>query len=298
MTFVFTPFGKRADDGALACDGLVDGAAIDLSHWAGNATPREWKADTSVEIAMNFAAANSHAEIARRTVTNNHFDTDGVLAVWTLLEPARAEAHRDALLAAAEVGDFDEWPADERGLKLDAALGILAQRAAGSDARKYERVLPAIAPLLDALDAREDLWGAAMRATREEREKAERGALRVISVGRVTVLQHAVGTAEFAGPVLFAMAPRDATRWLLAFEERDGRFAYRYERRRWAWADTVERPRMSPPSRNALARAVGAADWAVKGELGMTGLLRTKGTIAQGPEEVAGALERAESARA
>jgi hypothetical protein len=101
---------------AISCDGLVTGAALDLTHWQGNRTPRRYKADTSTEIALNFvSSAEAAGQWADAVVVNNHFDTDGVLSVWVLLEPERAAACRDLLVAAAEAGDFDEWPALERG---------------------------------------------------------------------------------------------------------------------------------------------------------------------------------------
>src|SRR4051812_47490620 len=105
--FEFVPFGAAGPRGALACDGLVGGDTLHLSHWAGNRTPRELKADTSVEIALRYSAAAR--DDGRRDdaacVVNNHFDTDGVLAVWALLEPERAAEHRGLIVAAAEAGD-------------------------------------------------------------------------------------------------------------------------------------------------------------------------------------------------
>ena len=71
-TFVFRPFGSRAPEAAVACDGLVEGASLDLSHWRDNRTPKELKADTSVEIALAYALA---ARATRNVVVNNHFDT-------------------------------------------------------------------------------------------------------------------------------------------------------------------------------------------------------------------------------
>ena len=58
-------------------------------------------------------------------MVNNHFDTDGLLSIWVLLDPERALACRDLLVAAAEAGDFDEWPTLDRGLWLDAAIRAL-----------------------------------------------------------------------------------------------------------------------------------------------------------------------------
>ncbi len=77
---------------AIGCDGLVPGAALDLTHWQGNATPAEFSADTSTEIALNFVAAPASARWAGAVVVNNHFDTDGALSCWALLEPEQALA--------------------------------------------------------------------------------------------------------------------------------------------------------------------------------------------------------------
>ncbi|HSV33187.1 MAG TPA: DUF6687 family protein, partial [Pyrinomonadaceae bacterium] len=68
----------------LSVDGTVDNA-IHFSHWHGNRTPSSVKADTSTEIALNLVEAPNREELTKGIdlVTNNHFDTDGVLSVWT-----------------------------------------------------------------------------------------------------------------------------------------------------------------------------------------------------------------------
>src|ERR1043166_2602917 len=93
----------------LSVDGTVDNA-IHFSHWKGNETPAGVKADTSTEIALNVVAAPNHDELTQGIdlVTNNHFDTDGVLSVWTMLHGERALDLRDKLIPAAEAGDFCE----------------------------------------------------------------------------------------------------------------------------------------------------------------------------------------------
>jgi hypothetical protein len=94
----------------LAVDGTVDNS-IHFSHWQGNTTPPELKAHTSTEIALNLVASPNKAALTNNIelVTNNHFDTDGVLSVWTVLNGERALAYRDLLVAAAEAGDFSEY---------------------------------------------------------------------------------------------------------------------------------------------------------------------------------------------
>src|ERR1044071_6504913 len=98
----------------LSIDGTVDNS-IHFSHWEGNHTPAEVKADTSTEIALNLVASPHRAQLTNgiELVTNNHFDTDGVLSVWTVLNGDRAWLYRDLLIAAAEGGDFSEFSSDD-----------------------------------------------------------------------------------------------------------------------------------------------------------------------------------------
>lgn len=293
--FRFAPFGARVSDEHASCDGLVAGAGLDLSHWAKNATPAHVKRDTSVEIALAYAKS-APDEAGRRPVANNHFDADGVLAVWCLLEPEVALAHESLVVAAAEAGDFDEWPSDERGLRLEAAVRALA-RGARSDEEAYARALPALPSLVSDLDAHEALYRDDWDALLRDAGAAERGELVVERVGRIAVLLHREGVSEIAGPVLSRALPDGTDRLLLVFDRGSGRFDYRYELPRHAWADTVVRPTLAPPSKNALAaRMAEPSAWAIKGELGMTGLLRTKAPIAARPEDVAEALAAADSA--
>ena len=83
--FEFVEDSYEGETPAISCDGLVPGAALDLTHWQGNGTPRRFKADTSTEIALKFVVSEEALEQwAGAVAVNNHFDTDGVLSVWTL----------------------------------------------------------------------------------------------------------------------------------------------------------------------------------------------------------------------
>ena len=75
----------------LSVDGTV-GNSIHFSHWEGNNTPPEVKADTSTEIALNLVSSPNRDSLTKgiELVTNNHFDTDGVLSVWTVLNGEHA----------------------------------------------------------------------------------------------------------------------------------------------------------------------------------------------------------------
>src|SRR5919205_2747097 len=176
----------------LSVDGTVDNS-IHFSHWEGKATPAELKADTSTEIALNLVASPNRAALTKdiELVTNNHFDTDGVLSVWTVLTGERALAHRDLLIAAAEAGDFSEYSSDD-GVRVSIAIqgsdqaspnnddgSPLARLIAGEevddDARAYELVLPEVERLLTNINDYESLWREGWQAVAAAIESFERG---------------------------------------------------------------------------------------------------------------------------
>ena len=268
-SFRFVPFGSRASDDSVCCDGLVPGAGLHLSHWEGNETPAHLKADTSTEIALRCAREGS----VSRPVVNNHFDADGALSVWALLDPDNALAHEDLIVAAAEAGDFDEWPQNERGLWLEAAITKLAQTAADDEAA-YRLVLAELPSLVADLEARRELWEEQWQRLQSDEARAKE--LAIARIGDIAVFHHC-RIAEIAGPVLSKRAPRGVKRWLLAFEDDDGRFRYRYELPRYAWADTVTRPLIDKPDADALVSKLGKT-WTTDAP-GMTGLAATTSAI-------------------
>lgn len=160
MRFVYTPFGAPpAYDSAVAvgCDGLPP-AKVCLSHWPGNTTPADLKHDLSTGVALAFARLGASRALERfgplSIVTNDHFDTDGLLAVFACLNPAAALEIEDSLLAAARAGDF--WCAPSRqAAAFDIAVtastdpdrspwAAEAGDATGRERIAYERLLAAL----------------------------------------------------------------------------------------------------------------------------------------------------------
>jgi hypothetical protein len=284
--FQFVEESYIGDHQAISCDGLVPGAALDLTHWQGNHTPPQYKADTSTEIALNFASSPEASEQwARAVVVNNHFDTDGLLSAWVLLDPIQAMAHRALLIAAAESGDFDEWPALDRGLWLDAAIRQLASTAVDDEAA-YQLLLPQLPKLIRDLDERRDLWGREWDDLQAAVAALESGGLRAERRDRLGVMIHAIGQPEVPGALLARWFLPAARRYLLAFAREGGWYDYRYERPHYAWADTVVRPVLPKPEATALAKALGPA-WTDEGLPGMTGIIRTSRPVDEQPHALA-----------
>jgi hypothetical protein len=255
----------------LSVDGTVDNS-IHFSHWQGNTTPAEVKADTSTEIALNLVASPNRAALTNgiELVTNNHFDTDGTLSVWTVLSGERALAYRDLLISAAEAGDFSEYSSDD-GVRVSIAIqgsdqaspnnddgSPLARLIAGEevddDARSYELVLPEIERLLTNVNNYESLWREGWKRVVAAIESFERGESEVIeySDSKISLITLAPELFDGTGfsPTRHA-APYTAISkyargeiFLIAIPANSGWF-YRLDYPYYSWAETVVRPRIA-----------------------------------------------------
>lgn len=268
MRFEFYNEGL-ADVPKLSVDGTVANA-IHLSHWQGNETPARLRADTSTEIALNFVAAPDREEMARGVglVTNNHFDTDGVLSVWTVLAGPRALDFRDRLVAAAEAGDFSEFTGAQavrasitiQGGDSPAVEGVaspLARRLAGGaevdEGRAYALVLPEVERVLTRTDEFESLWHDEWARVERALESFERGRSHVAEdeesrLSVVTLDPEIYGASGFmptrhAAPYT-AVAHNARGRILLVCTPLDGGWSYRVDYPYYSWAVTVVRPRV------------------------------------------------------
>lgn len=254
----------------LSVDGTVDNS-IHFSHWQGNLTPTELKADTSTEIALNLAASPNRKQLTNgiELVTNNHFDTDGVLSVWTVLNGERALPYRDLLIAAAEAGDFSEYSSDD-GVRVSIAIqgsdqaspnndegSPLAKLIAGEevddDARAYELVLPRVEDLLTNIDDYESLWREGWNSVAAAIESFEQGKTRVTeySDGKISLITLAPELFDGAGfsptrhsaPFTAISKFAKGELFLIAIPASGGWF-YRIDYPYYSWAETVVRPRI------------------------------------------------------
>ncbi len=252
----------------LSVDGTVPNS-IHFSHWEGNQTPAEVKADTSTEIALNLVSSPNRAELTRgiELVTNNHFDTDGVLSVWTVLTGERALELRENLIAAAEVGDFSEFPnaaairasiviqggeqaSNEGGSPLAA---YLAGEAVKDDARAYDLVLPEVQRILNNPDAYELLWRGSWERIETAIESFERGASIIeeysdAGLCTITLAADAFGNTGFdphnhAIPYSVISRYASGQLYLIGTPMRGGWY-YQIDYPYYSWADTVVRPRI------------------------------------------------------
>lgn len=105
----FVPYPETEALPNIIVDGPRNAAtAIALSHWARSGTPPELRADTSTEIVFNYFD-HPRFRVQAEAASNNHFDEDGLLGIFALLDPATGERHRDLLIDTSRAGDFDVY---------------------------------------------------------------------------------------------------------------------------------------------------------------------------------------------
>ncbi|MEN3326563.1 MAG: hypothetical protein V7638_1370 [Acidobacteriota bacterium] len=259
----------------LSVDGTVPNS-VHFSHWEGNETRAELKADTSTEIALNLVASPRRDVFTQGIdlVVNNHFDCDGVLSCWTVLIGERALEYRDLLIAAAEAGDFSEHSSDD-GVRVSIAIqgaeqsspnnddgSPLAQMLAGremasriveNDALAYELVFPEVERLLTNVNGYEPLWREGWKSVAEAIESFERGRSQVREyidsrISLVTLAPEIFNGGGFSptrhsAPFTAISKFARGEMFLIAIPASGGWF-YRLDYPYYSWAETVVRPQI------------------------------------------------------
>jgi hypothetical protein len=120
----FSPYHKTRVANIVVDGSPNDSTILTLSHWPKSGTRTELKADTSAEIAFKYLdSPRFHVDCD--VVTNNHFDQDGLIAAFTLIDPITATRHRDLLIDAASAGDFGVFKSRD-AVRINFAIAALA----------------------------------------------------------------------------------------------------------------------------------------------------------------------------
>ncbi|MFC6999103.1 DUF6687 family protein [Rufibacter roseus] len=121
MAFAYLPFTDIQEYKAVVVDSYHPNGLV-LSHWRGSPTPEPLREDTSAGIVLQALKQNWPSLEEFSFVTANHFDVDGFVGVWALLNPELALQHEELLRQMAIIGDFRELnleaPFAEEALKL------------------------------------------------------------------------------------------------------------------------------------------------------------------------------------
>ena len=323
--FQFVPYGESSPAWpSLSCDGKVPGTTMDLTHWTNNETPDSIYADTSTEIALNFAHARAVQSAWREhddaVVVNNHYDVDGVLSVYACVNPKHALTHRALMIAAAEAGDFGEWSSDD-GVKLELAIGALEDDSLEDSG--YASALEMAPSLLEDINAHEHLWRDDWNRVQSSWDLIRDGVatVEVIKVGddaghTVAVVTQPIGTSRVDSRALHrelrdthhacGMSGDDAAlRVLRATMDDDKRFTYEWEKPGYGWvgrlkdrkpAGEVDAEKLVEKMNLFLQSAFKAGTWETGGDGGLVSICKSDTWTKTTPGVVARTLSEIELA--
>lgn len=249
-----------------------EGTVLSLTHWPGHPAPPGLARDLSAEMAFAYLdAALDHppAEV----VTNNHFDQDGLVSIFALIDPDAALPHRDLLIDVAAAGDFATYR-DRRAARASMVLSRHAEDeppdctyGAFTD-QLYRDLLPRLLDITLHHDDYRDQWA--------EEDEVLTASESAIAQGRVTIIEdptvdlavvmidpseprrrgHRFGGQTFEG--IHPMAINNATdRFrILVMHGRRYRFVDRYE----TWVQYQSRPVLPRVDMRPLAEQLTASE--------------------------------------
>ncbi len=121
----FVPYHQLDSSPNIIVDGASGrGTVLTLSHWPKSGTPANLKRDTSAEIAFAYLDSPSF-HVPADIASNNHFDEDGLIGIYALVDADNARANRDLLIDAASAGDFGVFRRRE-GARLSFTISAYA----------------------------------------------------------------------------------------------------------------------------------------------------------------------------
>ncbi len=279
----FEAFDSLGETPNIVVDGSGNAAtAITLSHWPKSGTPWALKADTSAEIVFNYLAAPDF-HVAATAVTNNHFDEDGLMGLYALLEPEAARAAETLVVGVAHAGDFETYR-DRTAARIAFAISafaapgrspldpaIFALPYAGKTAALYRALLPRVGELLQETDRFRAYWEAEDAFLTRSELALERGEVTIeerpaLDLAIVRIGGESGSVAVEAICHRMALHNRTRCNRLLFQQGRRYAFAYRYE----SWVQIVTAPPLPRIDLTPLAAALteaesGGAQWRFDG---------------------------------
>jgi hypothetical protein len=137
-------------DGARHADSLLV-----LSHWPKSGSPAALRDDLSAQITFHYL---DHPElhVPAVAVSNNHFDQDGLMSVYALVDPDGAQSRRARVIDVARAGDFGTYE-DRDSARIAWTLANLAN-ALPDGVDPYAELLDCLPELLDHPERFRDSW--------------------------------------------------------------------------------------------------------------------------------------------
>jgi hypothetical protein len=286
---------------------IVDGARNDrtvltLSHWPKSGTPPELRGDTSAAIVFNYLDS-PRFHVDAEAVSNNHFDEDGLVGIFAMLQPSVASRHRELLLEVSQAGDFGVFT-NRQAARIAFVLSAYADSASSPLPRSlfelpyadlaselYRRMLELLPHVISDIEHYRVLWEDEDAGLTASEALIEKGAITIaeqrdldlavvrlpddLTRGRV----HRFTQLRLAACHPFALHNRTACTRLLLLQAQRAELLYRYE----SWVQLASRrpaPRvdLSDLARELNEEETGGGHWVFDGVDEITPKLHLEGS--------------------
>jgi len=286
----YVPYDELRSEPNVIVDGsAAGGTLLTLSHWPKSGTPLEFAADTSAEIVFKYLDRPS-AHVKAGAVSNNHFDEDGLIGIFALVDPATALRHRDLLIATATAGDFGVYSSREAA-RMAFTISAFAEDEtsplpkeifnlpyAAQSAALYRKLLEMIPGLLTDLNAYRRFWEGDDRTLAATEALIDHGTVAIEERPGLDLAVVRIPAGEEM-PHAYALHTRTPCSRLLVIHGRRVELRYRYES--WVqFRSRVVAPRvdLSPLAAELNAEERPPGQWVFDGVETITPSLHLKGS--------------------
>ena len=276
----YVPYHKLGKTPNVIVDGRSnDTTVLALSHWPDSGTPEKYRADLSAQIV--FKCLDEENSLPCEIVSNNHFDEDGLVCLFSMLYPKLAYLYRDVLIDVASAGDFGTFVSRDAA-RISFVIsawstpelsplnqGVFARPYPEVTAILYEELLVRLPNVIEKLDNLKRYWvdeDDFLQSTEaalgqkdivvEEFKDLDLAVVTVVSANFPGQLREL--SPSWVSSVLHPMAIHNLTDCMKVIVIKEQRYElyYRYE----TWIDYVSRPLMKRVDLTALACSLSALE--------------------------------------
>jgi hypothetical protein len=166
----------------------TEGTVLTVTHWPGYPPPEPLCADLSAQMAFQLL---EHQELlaGAELVSNNHFDQDGLVSIFALVDPDGARQRRAVLEDVAAAGDFATYTIRDAA-RVSMVLAAVATGRGDLDlpdeygaksALLYTELVDRLPQICDDIDRWAELWA--------DEDAALTASERAIAAGDVTITE-------------------------------------------------------------------------------------------------------------
>lgn len=225
----YVPYSQLNDRPNIIVDGEPhEKTILTLSHWPDSGTPEHFKDDLSAQIVFNFLTSDAALKYAKHygqelAVSNNHFDEDGLVSLFAMLNPDEALARREFLTDIAAAGDFGVYR-DRDAARVAFVLSAWTRQSQSplNDTVfrlpyiqftnvLYEELLPRFTKILDKLINLSPFWSEEDEFLDATEDAIASGKVRIM---QDTELDLAIVDIPEAGILRFKERPPFAVSWI------------------------------------------------------------------------------------